>query len=176
MKIFRLFAALAFLSSAIACGGSAVDEENLDDVKFSASEPTTWVSMAQKAAVSYAHDSSLMHIDGSIGPTDGFIWKFTFADWSAGNWVTVACDGKSAHVVEHHHVTAEPMGSAVIQMSKVKVNFTKLMKIAGANGLSGRLLSVDLSEALTVDMHPHWYVNQGGHELAIDANTGALFK
>lgn len=179
MKTFRLLAVLCLATSAIACGGPVEDDSSdlsADDMKVNASEPITWVSMAQKAGARYAKDSLLLHVDGQIGPTDGFSWSFTFADFSTGNWVTVQCDGKTASVVEHHHSTARPIGTTALQLPKVKVTVAKLMKVSAAQGMKGRVGSIELSQALTADMHPHWFITQGGKEIVVDADTGSVLN
>jgi uncharacterized protein YdeI (BOF family) len=174
-KIFRLFAALCLTSFALACGGTAdeMGDESADDVKASASEPMTWIALAQKAAAGYAKDPALMNIEGNIGRGDTFTWQFTFAD-SSSMYVTVQCDGKTATVVSHQALRIRGMMS--IDLSEVKVNFTKLEKIGAKNGLSGRILHVELAEPLTPNAHPHWTLQQGGKEIMVDAFNGAVLK
>ena len=172
---------LLALCLAAACGGTAdnADElagESAADMKVSPTEPITWVAMSQKAAVPYARNAVLMNVQGHITAGDAFVWDFIFADWSAGNWVTVRCDGQHTRVVEHHHNAAEPMGTTAIHLAQVKVTFARLTAIAGKAGLKGRITSASLSEALTMDMHPHWFLDQGGKEIAVDADTGKLFN
>ena len=168
-KIFRLFAALALVSTAIACGGTANDEEELaDDVsaadmtKVDTSEPLTWVAMSKKAAERYSVNGSLMNIEGNIGPTDGFIWYFTFQG-DGSIWTTVQCDGHTAKVISH-------------EKREFKVSLARLMKVAAKSGLKGRLLHVELAEALYPNAHPHWDLNQGGQTIFVDAYNGSLIK
>ena len=167
---------LALCLAAAACGGTAGEDESADDVKVSATEPITWVSLAKTHAVTYAKNPVLMTIHGKATDASGFIWEFTFADWTAGNWVTVQCDGVHARVVSHHHNVAEPMGAAAIHLDQVKVTVAKLMTLAAKKGIKGPVDSIDLSEALTYDMHPHWFVQQGDKNVSVDAMTGSVFN
>ena len=180
-KIFRLFAALALVSTAIACGGTANDEEELADdasaadmTKVDTSEPLTWVAMSKKAAERYSVNGSLMNIEGNIGPGDGFIWYFTFQG-DGSIWTTVQCDGRSAKVISHEK-RQFIMGVRVVELKQVKVTFARLMKIAQKTGLHGRLLHVELAQALYPNSHPHWDVNQGGQQIFVDAYNGSLIK
>ena len=180
-NIFRLFAALFLLSTAIACGGSVNDEGDLanepsvaDMTKVDTSEPTTWIAMAKKAAERYSANASLMNIEGDIGPTDGFIWYFTFQG-DGSIWTTVQCDGRTAKVISHEK-RQFIMGVRSIELKEVKVTFEKLMKIAVKAGLKGRLLHVELAEALYPNAHPHWDVNMGGKTIMVDAYNGSLIK
>ena len=68
------------------------------------------------------------------------------------------------------------MGVAAVELKLVKVTFAKLMKIAARTGLKGRLLHVELAEALYPSAHPHWDINQGGQEIFVDAYNGSLLK
>jgi hypothetical protein len=172
-----LLAALCLAAFAVACGGTDLDASiDQDDVaKVSESEPATWVPMARKAAQRYAKDASLVHLEGQIGPADGFDWSFTFTDYSTGMWATVACDGKKAKVTEHHKLVTR-MGQATIDLAKVRVTVEKLMKISAKAGLRGRVGSIQLDQALTRDMHPHWSLQQGGKDLAVDAYTGKVLR
>ena len=68
------------------------------------------------------------------------------------------------------------MGVRSIELKEVKVTFEKLMKIGARNGLKGRLLHVELAEALYPNAHPHWDMVQGGKQLFVDAYNGSLIK
>ena len=178
-NLIRILAVLALLGTAVACGGpvDAADEigdETAADLKYSATEPLSWVSMSQKAAERYADHTRLMNIEGQIGPTDGFTWTYTFQG-DKNIWVTVQCDGRTAKVLSHE--TREYiMGVMSIDLAKVKVTTEKLGKIATKHGLHGRWLSASLSQPLTPNSHAHWFLNQGGQEIAVDAFTGAVQK
>jgi hypothetical protein len=178
-RIFRLFAALSLISFGIACGGAvneddALGDESAADMKADPSEPVTWVAMAQKAAERYSHNGSLMNVEGSAGPTDGFSWTFSFQG-DGSIWTTVQCDGHTARVLSHEK-RVFIMGVSTVNLKLVKVTYAKLMKIAAKNGLQGRLLHVELAQALAPKAHPHWDLTQGGQEIFVDADTGALLK
>ena len=173
-----ILAALCLATFAVACGGAPGDVEPGDqsaaDMKLNPSEPVTWVSMAKSAAAKYARNPRLMNLAGEVGPTDGFGWTFTFAG-DRSIWVTVECDGRAAKVTSHGE-REFMMGVAAVNLKEVRVTFAKLEKIAAREGLSGRILHAELAEALAPKAHPHWDLTQGGHELFVDAYTGAVLE
>jgi hypothetical protein len=154
-----------------ACGGAIDASVSADDL--STREPLHLLPMAAQAAATYAANPQLLHAEGKAAGT-GYTWSFLFRG-DFGQWATVACDGKTATIVETHHMVEPPIGMSVVDTGNVKVGLRRLTNIATNAGCDA-LETIELDQPLAAGAHPLWIATSAAHQVTVDAETGKLLQ